>query len=57
MYVLVMWWKRYYLYDGSTFYGPFHSENEAVFRIAALKDYKLEQPLKKYKVVKQLQFF
>lgn len=56
MYVIVMWWKRYYLFDGSTFYGPFHSENEALFRVANLKDYKLEQPLKRYKVVKQLQY-
>lgn len=56
MYVIVMWWKRYYLFDGSTFYGPFHSENEALFRVANLKDYKLEQPLKRYKAVKQLQY-
>lgn len=56
MYVIVMWWKRYYLHDGSTFYGPFHSENEAIFRIANLESYKLKQPLKRYKVVKQLQY-
>lgn len=56
MYKIVLWWKRYYVYDGSTFYGPFHSENEAIFKIANLNDFVVSKPLKKYKVVRQLQY-
>lgn len=29
---IVCWWKKYYVYDGLNFYGPFHSVEEASYR-------------------------
>ena len=53
---IVYWWKKYYVYDGLNFYGPFHSTEEARFRAPERKKYMLEKPLERFKVIEILAY-
>lgn len=53
---IVYWWKKYYVYDGCNFYGPFHSVEESKYRALERKKYIVAKPLKRFKVLEVLPY-
>ena len=53
---IVCWWKKYYVYDGLNFYGPFHSVDEASYRAPIREKYLLEKPLGRFNTIKVLAY-
>lgn len=54
---IILYRKKIYVFNGNSFYGPYHSIDEARYRAAELKNLKpLDKVFKSYQVLEILQY-